>query len=193
MACHGRDLLSRSISWGTASLVAPRRLRVGPSHVALIAEYHGSPLWVESTTMCNEPCVIRRHQAQGVQAHLIDRRINEYIGNGGRIDLYRLTPIERLSSAESELLTKILLGHFLARNTEYDTGGAMISGTRLFKFTRLLAADLNKVFCSELIAACLMRLGRLNRSNPTRFNPACLLRQLFRQGTIGYVRSYKPD
>ncbi|MBT6153663.1 MAG: hypothetical protein HOH82_03115, partial [Planctomycetaceae bacterium] len=63
--------------------------------------------------------------------------------------------------------------------------------TRLFKRTRLLPnADLNELFCSELVAAVLMRLSRLNRTNPTRYNPACLLRQLVREGSYQFEREF---
>ena len=53
-------------------------------------------------------------------------------------------------------------------------------------------ADLNELFCSELVAAVCMRLGRMNRSNPTKFNPACLLRELVRQGTFQFHREFPP-
>lgn len=81
--------------------------------------------------------------------------------------------------------------HFIGKEVTYDLGGALLSGTRLFKRTRLLpSADLNELFCSELVAAVCMRLGRMNRSNPTRFNPACLLRELVRHGTFQFHHSF---
>jgi hypothetical protein len=42
----------------------------------------------------------------------------------------------------------------------------------------LPGADLQSLFCSELVAAILMRLNRLNHANPTGFSPARLLRTL---------------
>ncbi len=36
LACYGTDAASKAISWGTGSLLAPSRLRLGPSHVAVI-------------------------------------------------------------------------------------------------------------------------------------------------------------
>jgi len=190
-ACYGADWTGRLISFGTASVLAPRRLRIGPSHIALICEQHGSPVWIESTTLCAHPCVILGRHISGVQAHLPEMRIQDYAQSGGRVDLYRLSPIDRLSQPESELLTRILIRHFIGRQVTYDMGGALLSGTRLFKRTRLLpSADLNELFCSELVAAVLMRLGRLNRANPTRYNPACLLRQLVREGTYQFEREF---
>ena len=194
LACYGTDATARAITWLTASALAPRRLRLGPSHVAVICENHGSPLWLESTTLCPHPCAVLGYRVEGVQAHLPEQRIHDYVSAGGRVDIYRLSAIDRLSQSESELLSKILIRHFLGRLVTYDLGGALLSGTRLFKRTRLLpAADLNELFCSELVAAVLMRLGRLNRANPTRYNPACLLRQVVRQGTFQFERSYSPE
>lgn len=191
-ACFGTGFTSKAISYGTASLLAPSRLRIGPSHVAVLCEFNGTMVWIESTTLCPHPCVILGYQFDGCQAHLPEDRIRDYVQKGGHVDLYRLSPIDRLSQQESELLTRILVRHFLGQRITYDLGGALISGTRLFKRTRLLpAADLNELFCSELVAAVLMRLGRMNRGNPTRFNPACLLRQVVRDGTFQFERTYE--
>ncbi|MFM7836051.1 MAG: hypothetical protein ACKPJD_30005, partial [Planctomycetaceae bacterium] len=79
----------------------------------------------------------------GCQAHKPETRINDYVRQGGHIDLYRLSPVDQLSQRESSLLTRILLQHFVGRKVTYDFGGALLSGTRLFKHTRLLpGADL---------------------------------------------------
>ncbi|WP_437226017.1 hypothetical protein SH661x_004362 [Planctomicrobium sp. SH661] len=193
-ACYGTGMTASVIRYGTASLLAPSRLRIGPSHVAVLCEYHGRMIWVESTTQCLHPCVVLGRRTSGVQAHLPEIRILDYVAAGGHVDLYRLTPIEKLSHAESDLLTRILVRHFIGQEVTYDLGGALLSGTRLFKRTRLLpSADLNELFCSELVAAVCMRLGRMNRSNPTRFNPACLLRDLVHQGTFQFVRTFGPQ
>ncbi len=194
LACYGTDATARAITWLTASALAPQRLRLGPSHVAVICERYGSPLWLESTTLCPHPCVVRGIKTTGVQGHLPEMRIDDYIRADGRVDVYRLSPVDRLSKIESELLTRILVRHFIGQQVTYDLGGALLSGTRLFKRTRLLpAADLNELFCSELVAKVLMRLGRINRANPTRYNPACLLRQLVREGTYQFERSHAAE
>jgi hypothetical protein len=193
-ACYGTGITAKVISYGTASLLAPPRLRIGPSHVAVLCEFHGRMVWVESTTLCQHPCVILARRINGCQAHLPEIRIHDYVKAGGRVDLYRLSPIEKLSADESHLLTHILVRHFIGQQVTYDLGGALISGTRLFKLTRLLpSADLNELFCSELVAAVCMRLGRMNRANPTRFNPACLLRELVRHGTFQFCHSFTKE
>ena len=187
MACWGTDWTSRVITCGTLSAFGPSGLRLGPSHVAIVCEYEGSPVWVESTTMCRTPCKVRGHHVSGVQVHDPADRVRDYLAAGGRVERYTLTPINSLTSDESQLLTRILVDHFVRKAVDYDLGGALISGTRVFQLMRSFpGADLNRLFCSELVSAVLQRLGRLNRTNPTRHNPARLLRLAVRQGV------YKP-
>jgi hypothetical protein len=189
-ACYGGDLVSRVIRLATASLVAPRRLRLPPSHVAILCHHGGRPVWVESTTLCPHPCLLRRLHVSGVQAHRPEDRVRDYTLSRGRVDLYRLVDVNSLSRAESLLLSRILIEHFVQRGLTYDYGGAVLSGTRVFQLTRLFpGADLERLFCSELIAAVLMRLGRLNRANPARFHPGRLLRTLVRTGVYRFVAS----
>lgn len=193
-ACFGTDWISRTIRFGTASLLAPRRLRLGPSHVAILCERRGAPLWLESTTRCGRPCAILGRPLSGVQSHLPVDRVRDYVNEGGRVDVYRLSPIDRLSRSESELLSRILIRRFLGNLVAYDVGGALLSGTRLFKRTLLFpSADANELFCSELVAAVLMRLGRMNRANPTRYNPSNLLRRLVRDGTYQFHASFSQE
>jgi len=194
LACYGTDATARAITWLTASALAPRRLRLGPSHIAVICKHHDAPLWLESTSLCPHPCAVLGFPVDGMQAHLPELRIHDYVKAGGHVDVYRLSPVDRLSRRESTMLSKILVRHFIGKRVGYDLGGALLSGTRLFKRTRFLpAADLDELFCSELVAKVLMRLGRLNRANPTRYNPACLLRQVVREGTFQFERSYSQE
>jgi len=186
-ACFGAQPVSRMIEYGTASLLAPARLRLGPSHVAILCEYREAMRWVESTSLCRRSCLVQRRVVRGTQVHHPHERICDYVGNGGRVDVYRLSPIHRLSESESRLLAKILIEHFVRLGIDYDLGGALLAGTRILKWIRFLpGADLNQLFCSELLAAVLMRLGRLNHGNPTKYNPAGLLRVLVNQGTYQY-------
>lgn len=190
LACYGADFTSRLISWGTTDLLAPRSLQFGPSHVALICDYQSEPLWVESTTMCRTPCVVQGRLISGAQAHFPDDRIDDYVQHGGHVDLYRLSSLMSLSAAESQLLSTILVDHLVRGGIHYDLRGAIFSGTRAFQLTRLFPnADLNELFCSELVAAVAMRLQRMNHANPTRYNPARLLRELVRHGTYYRVQT----
>ncbi len=73
----------------------------------------------------------------------------------------------------------------------FDLGGAILSGTRAIRWLGLLpGADLHSLFCSELVAAILMRLNRLNHANPTGFSPARLLRLLVTLGTYHRVAGW---
>lgn len=188
-ACYGGDRVGRFISRWTRSAFGPQRLKIGPSHVAMLCPSDRSDiplLWVESTTMCPDPCLIRGTHVSGCQAHDPANRIRTYLAAGGWVDFWRLSDIDRLSVDEQLLLRWILLEHFVKPGISYDTGGAIISGTRVLKLAPFLTADLESVFCSELIAATLQRLHRLNRDNPTKYSPASLLRDLYRQGTYQF-------
>jgi hypothetical protein len=172
---YGRDLSSRVIEWATR----------GPSHVGIVCPLparvkEDNLLLFESTTLCNEPCVLTGQFIEGVQAHEPASRIAGY---PGEVALLRLMPAWRLNEREAALLYDWLMH---VASVPYDLRGALLSGTRLFKWTALMPyADLESLFCSELCAAALMRLHRLPLSNPSLYNPASLVRELRRCGTYG--------
>ena len=119
----------------------------------------------------------------GAQAHEPDERIADYVQHGGRVDIYRLTHFHRLTVEESRLLTRLVLDEFIDPGISYDMGGALLSGTRVFQCSRFFpGANLEQLFCSELVAAVIMRLNRMNHSNPSRYHPARLLRELVNTG-----------
>ena len=191
VACYGNDWVSRTVSATTSSVVGPAGLRIGPSHVAMICQYRDRHLWVESTTMCDHPCEVHCEPVDGAQAHVPANRIADYVGDGGRVEVYRLVGLNKLASSESTLLTRILLRHVLGRRRDYDLRGALLSGTKLLRF--LPGAKLDDLFCSELVAALLMRLGRMNHSNPARYHPGRLLRELVRTGVYRRVDFCRPE
>lgn len=199
-ACYGRDPISQLIRLATCS--PWRSPRVGPSHVAILCPAAIQPatpqgerqqptklLWVESTTRCPTPCLMQERRAQGVQVQRIEDRLGQYRATAGRVDLYRLSPLWELDREEQFRLTMTLLSHV---GLAYDLRGAIRSGTRLYARLPIFPpACLESLFCSELLAAVLMRLGRLNHANPTRYNPARLLRELLATGKYHYVRTYR--
>ena len=137
-------------------------------------------LLFESTTLCDEPCVLTGKLISGVQAHEPESRIDGYPGDVARL---RLMPAWRLGRREVELLHNWLMH---VASEPYDLRGALISGTRLFKWTALMPyPDLGSLFCSELCAAALMRLHRMPLENPSAYSPASLVRELRRCGTYG--------
>ncbi|MGE5194070.1 MAG: hypothetical protein ACM3U2_16365 [Deltaproteobacteria bacterium] len=193
---YGRDLSSRVIEWATrgpshVGIVCPHALAVPPSggHAGAARPPDGgtaSALLFESTTLCDEPCALTGKCIAGVQAHEPMSRITGYPGN---VALLRLMPAWRLSAREVDLLRDWLLH---VASEPYDLRGALISGTRLFKWTALMPyPDLESLFCSELCAAALMRLHRLPLSNPSLYNPASLVREVRRCGTYGAPRTIK--
>ena len=191
VACFGTDGVSRAIQFATWSPYAARGLRLGPSHVAVISESDRGLLWVESTTLCSHPCLIRGEQVSGCQAHEPAVRVRDYLETGGSVEVYRLTDINQLDLHERRLLRRILFRHFLWNPVGYDLSGAILSGTRAIRWLGLLpGADLHSLFCSELVAALLMRLNRMNHANPTGFSPARLLRTLVAQGKYHRVASW---
>lgn len=104
--------------------------------------------------------------------------------------MYRLVPSWRLDKSECELLERMLLD-FATRAIGYDMGGALLSGTRLLKWSRWMpGADLEQLFCSEMIAAALMRCHRLPQDNPTRYSPALLMRRLVKLGVYEHHKTY---
>ena len=187
-ACWGTSVTSLCISSVTASCLAPDGLRLGPSHVAIAAKVLGAVSWFESTTLCDHPCRLMNTTINGVQCHLPEDRINDYLSEGGRVVQYRPVHLFRFTPEEQDTLATEL-GALCGR--EYDYTGAACSGSRVFQLSRLFpAADLNHLFCSELVAALLMRTGRMPVANATRFNPARLMRQLVTSGVYQKVNQW---
>lgn len=187
MACYGTDWVSRGITWQTASLFGPRRLRLGPCHVAIMLPIAGELLWCESTSLNQHACLIRQKQVAGCQVHESYYRVHDYKSDGGRVDVYRPTGINRLSGTEERLVGDIFKRYLAWAGVRYDFHGAAISGTRLWKWLPWAPPQtLEAMFCSEVVAALLMRIGRLPRENPTIYNPASLLRTLVNTGVYQF-------
>jgi hypothetical protein len=183
LACYGRTPLSWAIRLATLGPSSHPALWLGPSHVAMIALDHDLPWWIESTQLCSRPCRLQQRVSRGAQAHAPGDRLDDCRTDRTRVDHWRLTPLAAFSAEESRLLTRLLLTEFVIPGVRYDTCGAVISACRTLKLSRCLPpAGMQAVFCSELLAAVLMRLGRLNWTNPTTYHPAGLLRVLHRTG-----------
>lgn len=199
-ACFGADPLSRLISVETSLLswpFAPRGLRLSPSHVAIACPryfpYTDHCYWFESTTLTRRQCLEAGRPVTGVQVHAVGDRLQDYCERG-RVDLYRLTPINALSKDQIEELRSDLVNWFIDNAISYDLAGAVFSGARVMrsvdKITGWMTPCHESVFCSQLIAALLMSLCRMNRDNPQRYNPGRLLRTLVQQGTYTRVRTF---
>lgn len=183
-ACWGSDWISRGISLPTSSLIGPRGLRWAPSHVAIacqrFAPNESQCFWWESTSLTDRPCLESHRTVSGVQVHTIGARMQDYLQAGGRVSVYRLSRFDKLSHDERIDLRLFLYG-LIAE--EYDTLGAVVSGTRLIRHVTLWRNQLDTMFCSEMIAVVLQWLTLMCRENPSVFTPGRLLRQLVTQGT----------
>lgn len=199
-ACWGHDLVSFGISLETASLFGPRHFRWAPAHVAIACPRfypnHKTCYWWESTTLAKRPCLEAEAPVSGCQVHQITSRIQDYVSAGGRVAVYRLTEFDSLTPPEIHQL-RMLMGMVIGdgQNTQkqpitYDTAGALCSGTRILKRFSLWRNQLDTLFCSELLAAVLQRLGRLCRENPSKFTPAGLMRRLVASGTYQHLTEF---
>jgi len=165
----GRGWVSRLIELATR----------GPSHVGIACPHNERLLVFESTTLCPLPCALTGRPSRGVQAHGVELRVAACEGRVARLPL---APFWRLNRAEEELLHRLLVRHLLGR--AYDLEGALLAGSRWFKWSHWMPyPDLATLFCSEMVAALLMRLARLPLGNPAAYHPAGLLRALRRCGT----------
>lgn len=190
LAFYGTSWFSKTIRAVTASLFGP--LKLGPSHVGIVIYHHGIPLVIESVTSQGVRCAISGRYIYGVQARIPKRRIEETVKSGGRVELYRLAPIDKLRLGESSLLDRLVVENLIGKPVPYDIPGAIVSVLSSLKLVRLgLVADLSAVFCSEVVAKLYMRLGKLNLANPTTFTPAKLCRRLLRTGVIYLEQEFK--
>lgn len=185
LACWGRDRVSRLISGCTSSVW--RAPRWAPSHVAVVAPYgkvHRRPCWFESTTWSTRCCLEADQAVHGAQVHPIRDRLADYCTAGALVACYRLQV--PLCYREQERLGEVLLQHHVRARRPYDYAGALLSGLRLLSRSGLFpAADVGKLFCSELVADSLKYVDRMcPLQNPARFNPGRLLRVLIRAGAL---------
>lgn len=180
IAFRGRGFQSRVIELATFGYV-----HKAPSHVGIVCDHGNDLVIVESTTMCPLPCEILGKQFDGVQAHAIEPRLRSYDGRAERLSL---RPAWRLTPSERALMSHVLIGQWVG--LKYDLEGAISSGTRCFKYTGLQRLpDPGSLFCSQLVASILMRVGRMAIDDPSDYNPASLVRHLLK--TAVYCRAEK--
>jgi len=193
LCCYGTDWLSRAIRVKTSWPFDPCSVWDPPSHIGIITDDASlGRVLVESTTICAAPCLVARRRKSGIQVHPPDERVADYTRPGGRVDVYRQVGIHRLGETEIHRLN-LALRELIEEGAEYDKLGALISGLALSSVTRWSNASLRTLFCSELVAAVLMRVNLLNRDNPMRYSPGRLLRELLRTGVYRRVRQHLPQ
>ena len=176
-ACYGTDYVSRLISLGTASTILYPH--IGPSHVAIAADYDGRGLhWFETTSMCPSKCLYHGDYKYGAQVHHIERRIEDYTSKGGKVYVYNPNEYFELDEQQSARLAKMMY-KFLVNETVYDTTGAIFSASRVAQLLPTFPnSGIDDLFCSEQLAFVLQCLCLKNKSNPSRYNPGRLLREI---------------
>jgi hypothetical protein len=188
IACFRNDRQSRWRSLMNFSLSGPFPLFGAPARIAVVCQHEGKNLLVECTDNCSRDCVINGTTSSGCQAHNVVRRIHDLIEANERPMLFRLVATDQLSSAESGLLTKILIEHFVRAGVQLQGGRELLSGCAAFNDRMLNCSGIpHDNFFTEIVAKVLMRLNRLSRCNPLRYDAATLLRELVHVGTFRYV------
>ena len=150
----------------------------GLSHVAGIVRLPGESRLVicESTTTCAEPCLLCGQRHDGVQFHYIPQRIREYRGLVWRYPLKR-----RMTLHESRRVGAWCMAQ---HGKGYDYLGAFGARETLAACLLRKPEDLQSLFCSELWAAALREIGRLDTDNASAWSPNLLCRRLRRRGVV---------
>lgn len=194
LAFSGNDRVSRLIKFFTGPISAFGFLAV--SHVAICVEFDDSrhtypiadpqspsgkryvPLkridgtvLVESTTLCDEPCLVTGKPIAGVQVHRPEDRVARF---DGRVYILRPSDKRPFSRREAHALA---YGASRWIGEPYDLVGALFSA-----LPHPLPTDDSRGFCSFLVAYLLMNVGRIERDNARGITPAALVRRLVRTG-----------
>jgi len=140
------------------------------SHVGIMGEHEGELLLFESTTLSNTPCKIQDKLVEGVQAVRLEDRVEKY---DGKVFWYPL--VDPLFASDKRKLNQFLHDQI---GKPYDLIGALRAGGSLFAWfeSHLREADLNFLFCSELVASSLHKVNRLETHNVSSWSPNKLIR-----------------
>lgn len=148
----------------------------GIGHVGTIARHVDELLLYHSTAAQSLPCAITGKFVDGVQAQRPDEFIAQYPGRIWRYPSKRVPPSEALTWWLEDKL-----------GTAYDYVGAMEARkTPLAWLHRKLTPEsLNRIFCSEYLAAMLRYLGWMDFKDASEVTPNALCRSVVRAGVYG--------
>jgi hypothetical protein len=143
---------------------------VSISHVGIMGDHEGELLLFEATTLSNIPCVIQGKMVEGMQAVRLKDRVEQYDGK-----MFHYPLADPLFASGKQRLSQFLHDQI---GKEYDLLGALRAGGKVFAWleAQLREEDLNFLFCSELVAASLNRVDRLETDSASRWNPNQLIR-----------------
>ena len=152
----------------------------GLSHVGIMATPQGrcAPLLFESCESSTLPCEITGELVSGVQAHALCDVLDVYNGKAWLYPAYR--PLYMHERFRLEAYLESLVGK------PYDLEGAARSAGWIIASLEAIfrGQDLTALFCSELNAACLSRIGFYPDANASRWNPNRFTRKLKREGYL---------
>lgn len=167
----GKGLVADVINLGTYAVP-----RWGLSHIGVVCSYQGEQYIFESTTLNGDkPCAITGEPIAGVQAHPIE----DILARPGKVWHYPLR--SKLYFDQSQRLREDLIS-LLGR--EYDMKGALRSGGCFLRILETIfrKENLSTLFCSELVAHVLTKVGIIHVSNVSGQSPNSLVRRLKRNG-----------
>jgi hypothetical protein len=152
----------------------------GLSHVGIVAiNNFDQPILWESTTLCEKPCIICGKLHDGVQAHVLENRVNGYAGYVWhyplRIHLDSINHRQLRSYCER------------THGVGYDTGGAIDSRSLCFGWLkrRFLKEDTSRFFCSEHLAGGMGAMEIWDPPNVSEWSPNRIVRTFLSIGLLG--------
>jgi len=166
----GQGFVSDAINVGTYGVP-----RWGLSHIGIVSTYRGERYLFESTSLNDDPCAILRKPISGVQAH----KIKHLLTRPGKVWRYPLQ--DRILKTSGVKLNLVLLDQL---GVKYDYLGAARSGGFLLRIIKSCTRqqNLDKLFCSELVAHALTQIGVTHINNSSAQSPNSLARRLKRKG-----------
>ena len=146
------------------------------SHIGIVADYKGELVLFESTTLCEQPCLVQGKLVSGAQAHNLTTRIDTYKGRTWHYPLIRPLPQKHSEKLSQHLLKDI--------GKPYDMLGAIRSGGWLFSKIEswFRDEDLNNLFCSEWVANAHHHIDLFRTRSSSRWSPNSYVRETYRRG-----------
>lgn len=150
------------------------------SHVAIVAKNPetGTCVLFESTSLCEQRCVVREKHVEGVQGHYVSLRSRLYKGK-----VYHYPLAKNLTDKQSGCLTDFCIGHL---GVGYDAIGAFRSRDTPWGLLeqRFRPENLQALFCSEFCAAALREIEEFRTGSVSKWNPNSFARALHRRGIV---------
>jgi hypothetical protein len=152
---------------------------IGIHHVGILSRDCGKMMLFESTTTERPPCFYTGECIKGVGARSVSDTTEFFKGRNTKLWYYGLrSPLYCDEEIRLQMWLRQMIG------TPYDMDGAVHAAGFLFNALSsvLRGEDLSSLFCSEMSAAALSYIDRLQIPDASRWNPNKLVRHLVRHG-----------